>query len=70
MIGFQSVETISKKEIELLIRENFDLRPKSLIHSLKLKRPIYKNTAAYGHFGRNGDDFSWEKTNLVDKFSK
>jgi S-adenosylmethionine synthetase len=63
-------ETISKKEIELLIRENFDLRPKSLIHYLKLKRPIYKNTAAYGHFGRNGDDFSWEKIDLIGKFSK
>ena len=55
---------ISEKELESLVRDNFDLRPKSLINALKLKRPIYQDTAAYGHFGRNGDNFSWEKTDL------
>ena len=55
---------ISEKELESLVRDNFDLRPKSLINALKLKRPIYRDTAAYGHFGRTGENFSWEKTDL------
>ena len=55
---------ISEKELESLVRAHFDLRPKSLINALKLKRPIYRDTAAYGHFGRSGDNFSWEKTDL------
>ena len=41
---------------------NFKLTPKGIIESLDLRRPIYKQTAAYGHFGRSGDDFTWEKT--------
>jgi len=57
---------ISQNAIELLVRENFDLRPKSLINSLELKRPIYQDTAAYGHFGRDGSNFTWEKTDLSD----
>jgi len=55
---------ISQNAVELLVRENFDLRPKSLINSLELKRPIYQDTAAYGHFGRDGSNFTWEKTDL------
>jgi len=51
------------------VKDHFDLRPKSLINALKLKRPIYRDTAAYGHFGRNGDNFSWEKTDLSNIFS-
>ncbi len=62
-----SVETfgtgkISDEKIIDLIRENFDLRPKGLIAMLELRKPIYKKTAAYGHFGRIEDEFSWEKT--------
>jgi S-adenosylmethionine synthetase len=60
---------LSEKEFELLVKNHFDLRPKSLINALQLKRPIYLDTAAYGHFGRNGDNFSWEKTDLSDKLS-
>ena len=56
--------SISEKELESLVRKHFDLRPKSLINVLQLKRPIYQDTAAYGHFGRNGDNFTWEKTDL------
>ena len=55
---------MSEKELGLLVRKCFDLRPKSLINALNLKRPIYRDTAAYGHFGRNGDNFTWEKTDL------
>jgi len=49
-------------EIVRLVRENFDLRPQGMIDMLNLKRPIYKKTAAYGHFGREEDSFTWEKT--------
>ena len=55
---------MSEKELESLVRNHFDLRPKSLINALQLKRPIYRSTAAYGHFGRSEDNFSWEKTDL------
>ncbi|MDC0152531.1 methionine adenosyltransferase [bacterium] len=58
---------LSEKELELLVKNHFDLRPKSLINALQLKRPIYQDTAAYGHFGRNGDNFSWEKIDLSYK---
>jgi len=53
-------------EIVNLIREHFDLRPKGLIAMLDLKRPIYQQTASYGHFGRNEDSISWEKIDRVD----
>jgi S-adenosylmethionine synthetase len=49
-----------------LVREHFDLRPKGLIEMLDLKRPIYRQTAAYGHFGREGEDFTWERTDRAD----
>ncbi len=53
-------------KIEALVREHFDLRPKGLIAMLDLKRPIYKQTASYGHFGRELADFTWEKTDKAD----
>jgi len=52
------------------IRDNFDLRPRAIIDRLKLRRPIYEKTAAYGHFGRNDDDFTWEKLDMIDVFKK
>ena len=58
--------TISEARIIELIREHFDLRPKGLINMLDLKRPIYQATAAYGHFGREHADFSWEKTDKAE----
>ena len=57
---------LSDDKIEELVREHFDLRPKGLIAMLDLKRPIYKKTAAYGHFGRDDADFTWEKTDKAD----
>jgi S-adenosylmethionine synthetase len=53
---------ISDEKIEALIARHFDLRPKGIVQMLDLLRPIYKPTAAYGHFGRNEANFSWEKT--------
>ena len=57
---------VSDEKIEELVREHFDLRPKGLIEMLDLKRPIYRKTAAYGHFGREDADFTWEKTDKAD----
>ena len=53
---------IAEDKIEELVRKNFKLTPKGIIDSLNLRRPIYKKTAAYGHFGRNDADFTWEQT--------
>jgi len=61
---------ISDDRIAELVREHFDLRPKGLIAMLKLKRPIYRKTAAYGHFGREDKDFTWEKTDKATALKK
>ena len=58
--------TLADDAVVALIHEHFDLRPKGLINMLDLKRPIYRNTAAYGHFGRSGDSFTWERTDKAD----
>lgn len=50
-----------------LVNQHFDLTPEGIINRLKLRKPIYRNTAAYGHFGRNEPEFTWEKTDYVDK---
>ncbi|MFK7830001.1 MAG: methionine adenosyltransferase [Congregibacter sp.] len=57
---------VEDSKISSLVREHFDLRPKGLIEMLDLKRPIYRQTAAYGHFGREEPDFTWEKTDKAD----
>ena len=56
---------LPEKDLIALVREHFDLRPKGIIQMLDLQRPIYRNTAAYGHFGREEPDFSWEKLDKV-----
>jgi len=53
---------VAEDKLEALVRANFSLTPKGIIDSLNLRRPIYKQTAAYGHFGRDGKDFTWEAT--------
>ena len=63
-------EKISKDAIEKIVEETFDLRPKSLINMLDLKKPIYLPTAAYGHFGRTDIDLSWEKTDKASEISQ
>ncbi len=57
---------LSEDRLVQIVRDNFDLRPKGLIATLDLLKPIYQITAAYGHFGRTEDSFSWEKTDKVD----
>jgi len=61
---------IPEKEIEELVRKNFNMKPSGIIAQLNLKRPIYRKTASYGHFGRNEPEFSWEKTDKVDALKK
>ncbi|GAA4216502.1 methionine adenosyltransferase [Actinocatenispora rupis] len=59
--------SVPVEQIEKAVGEVFDLRPAAIIRDLKLARPIYAQTAAYGHFGRELDDFTWEKTDRVDE---
>ena len=63
-------EKVAKEVIVKLVEEEFDLRPKSIIEMLDLKRPIYQQTAAYGHFGRTDIELSWEKTDRAEKLKK
>ena len=63
-------EKISKETIEKVVEESFDLKPKSLIDMLDLKKPIYLPTAAYGHFGRTDIDLSWERTDKANEISQ
>ncbi len=61
---------LSDEEIVTLVRDNFDLRPRGLIEMLNLRRPIYQETASYGHFGRELENFTWEKTDKVADLKK
>ncbi|MFA5470793.1 MAG: methionine adenosyltransferase [Acholeplasmataceae bacterium] len=70
-----SINTFNTEKIDIdkiyeAVYANFDLTPKGIIKTLKLNRPIYKKTAAYGHFGRNVDDFTWESTDKIEIFKK
>ncbi len=71
-ICVETFGTSKYKEVELIeiIRENFELTPKGIITSLNLRRPIYKQTAAYGHFGRNDLDLPWEKLDKQEQLKK
>ena len=57
---------VSDERLAEIVRENFDLRPAQIISRLDLRRPIYRQTAAYGHFGRLDVDFPWERLDAVD----
>jgi S-adenosylmethionine synthetase len=59
-------ENVPVERIEELVREHFDLRPAAILRDLDLRRPIYAKTAAYGHFGRDDADFTWERTDKAD----
>lgn len=61
---------IAEEKIEELIKKHFDLRPAAILKDLDLRRPIYKQTAAYGHFGRTDIDLPWEKTDKADLLRK
>ena len=69
-IDTQGTGKLSDEKLISIIRENFDLRPAGIIKMLDLRRPIYRQTAAYGHFGRNDLDLPWEKLDKVDALKK
>jgi len=66
MIDSFGTGKISEDLMKKLVRGHFDLRPKAMIHHLELLRPIYRQTAAFGHFGRNEEDFTWERTDKAE----
>ena len=66
MVNTFGTGKIAEEAIEALVAEHFDLRPKGIVQSLDLLRPIYKGSAAYGHFGRTESQFTWEKTDKAD----
>ncbi len=63
-------ETVAVEKIEQAVRKVFDLRPRAIIEQLDLRKPIFKKTAAYGHFGREDQGFQWEKTNRVEELKQ
>jgi S-adenosylmethionine synthetase len=67
MVDTHGTGTIDDDRLSRIAREVFPLKPKSIIAKLDLLRPIYKKTAAYGHFGRTEPEFTWEKTDMADK---
>jgi S-adenosylmethionine synthetase len=66
MVDTGGTSAISEDKLSALIREVFPLKPKAIIEYLDLLRPIYKKTAAYGHFGRTEPEFTWERTDKVN----
>ena len=70
MVDTDKTGKVSDEKLVDIIRENFDLRPAGIIKMLDLRRPIYKQTAAYGHFGRNDLDLPWEKLDKVENLKK
>ncbi len=64
-VNTEGTGVIADDKIAALVHEHFDLRPKGIIQMLDLLRPIYSKTAAYGHFGRDEPNFTWERTNLA-----
>lgn len=70
MVDTYGTSVLSSPEMTRLIEKEFDLRPAAIIEQLDLLRPIYKKTACYGHFGRELEEFTWEKTDLIDRLKK
>jgi S-adenosylmethionine synthetase len=66
MVDCEGTEKVDIDLIERLVSEHFDLRPAAIVRDLDLRRPIYQKTAAYGHFGRNDHDFTWERTDKAE----
>ncbi|MDD5109124.1 MAG: methionine adenosyltransferase [Candidatus Omnitrophica bacterium] len=70
MVKTEGTSVISEEALVKLVRKNFQLTPKGIIESLKLRRPIYRKTASYGHFGRSEPEFLWEKTDKAGDLKK
>ena len=69
LVDTRGTGAISDERIAEIVKENFDFRPSRIISRLDLLRPVYRATAAYGHFGRSGDGFTWEKLDMVEKLA-
>ena len=65
MIDTYQTGAVDEEKIEKAVRAVFDMTPAGIIKTLKLRRPIFRKTAAYGHFGRSGEGFTWEKLDKV-----
>jgi len=70
LVDTKQTGKISQDKLVKLVRDAFPMTPKGIIEHLNLRRPIYKKTAAYGHFGRNDPDFTWEKTDMADALKR
>ena len=70
MVNTFETNKIPEEQIENIVRKHFDMRPSAIISQLKLKNAIYRKTAAYGHFGRNEPEFTWEKTDKAEVLRK
>jgi S-adenosylmethionine synthetase len=66
LVDTSATGRITEHELAKLVRKNFELTPRGIIEELKLRRPIYKPTAAYGHFGRDEDGFTWERADKAE----
>jgi S-adenosylmethionine synthetase len=66
MVDLMGTGAVEKDKVEEIVKDVYDLRPAAIIEYLNLLRPIYRKTSAYGHFGRNDPDFTWEKTNMAE----
>ena len=70
MVNTFETNKISEEQIEKILNAHFDMKPAAIVSHLDLKRPIYKKTAGYGHFGRNESEFTWEKTDKAEDLRK
>ena len=70
LVNTYATGVVSSIEMTKMVEKEFDMRPAAIIEQLDLLRPIYKKTASYGHFGRELDEFTWEKTDLIEKLKK
>ena len=70
MVNTFETNKIPEEEIKKILNSHFDMKPASIVSHLDLKRPIYKKTAGYGHFGRNEPEFTWEKTDKAEELRK
>ena len=70
MVDLMGTGVIPKQKVEDIVKDVFDLRPAAIIEYLDLLRPIYRKTAAYGHFGRSEPEFSWERTHRAEEIRK
>lgn len=70
LVNTYATGVVPSIEMTKMVEKEFDMRPAVIIEQLDLMRPIYKKTASYGHFGRELDEFTWEKTDLIDRLKK